>query len=302
MERHFLHDVRYEVPSETPLADIAYSILATEAVVRDIVPLLEECMPGVKVETIDLRLREISQHSPLRELFLVTLIVTFQEQLAKEVPVAVEKLFGRSLPDEFDATVTVLTLVIAFYSLDFLYRKVIDPSGSRKIKAQLDGLVRDLADQLRVGEEVIRSALKKRYTPNHLQRLAGLALKWLNPAKRGGAYRVVVGGRVIDAEVIAEIPSRTDLQLAAPDEISQEIPGVEIELHAQDMDAQKRGWAGVIKGVSEKRLKMELYPTIRPEDIYLRDRIKGDVLLQSRKKDGGQYAPYMFHLMRLDTE
>jgi hypothetical protein len=53
--------------------------------------------------------------------------------------------------------------------------------------------------------------------------------------------------------------------------------------------------------ISSKRMKMEIYPPIRPEQIYRKSRLKGDIMLLSERKSDGTYKPKMFHLINLHS-
>lgn len=84
-----------------------------------------------------------------------------------------------------------------------------------------------------------------------------------------------------------------------PQETSFPAEDVDIELHAQDIDRSGGGWAAVIPQISTDRLRMKLYPSIRPEVIYTRTKIRGDVVVISRATEDGTMEVYLFHLVRL---
>jgi hypothetical protein len=75
--------------------------------------------------------------------------------------------------------------------------------------------------------------------------------------------------------------------------------GVEIELHAQDMDYVKQGWAAIIPSLSKQRIRLELSPPIRPIDIYTKSKIKGDVIILFRETKSGEQEPYLCQLTRI---
>jgi hypothetical protein len=96
---------------------------------------------------------------------------------------------------------------------------------------------------------------------------------------------------------VAEIPAVSQPLEDEPDK-SEPFENVEIELHAQDIDKTKQGWAGVPRGHSNARLRMELYPPITPDELWGKGMIRGDIILVSHQKDG-KVTPHMFHLVRL---
>jgi hypothetical protein len=111
---------------------------------------------------------------------------------------------------------------------------------------------------------------------------------------------MMIGDQRIEPTLIAEVPS--DAQILEIDESpsTEPIENVRIGLRAQDMDRAKSGWAASIPKISGTRLRMQIYPPLKPEDIYTKKTILGDIILVSRRNDAGSMEPYMFHLVRAD--
>jgi hypothetical protein len=97
MEIRVSHKIEYQVERGVPVADLVASLLATEQLLRDTAPLLQECFPGLTIEKIEVSVGEISEGS-LRELLFVTLFAAFQKDLDKDVPAAIEQLTGAHVP------------------------------------------------------------------------------------------------------------------------------------------------------------------------------------------------------------
>jgi hypothetical protein len=95
------HQIVFETNEPVPIAEIVASLLGAEQLFRDVAPLLEAIFPGFRVERINVSVRVISQESPLRELFVVGVIATFQKDLEKDVPTVIEHLSGAHIPDEY---------------------------------------------------------------------------------------------------------------------------------------------------------------------------------------------------------
>lgn len=110
---------------------------------------------------------------------------------------------------------------------------------------------------------------------------------------------MTIGDKKIEPRLIEEIPSDIRLVETYDPEITEQLENMRIELHAQDVDRAKLGWAAVVPDISTNRLRMDIYPPIKPEDIYTRSDIKGDIILVSRRTNNGKMEPYMFHLVRL---
>jgi hypothetical protein len=292
------HEVLYEVPEATAVSDIIDSLRATEQLFFELPAVLEGLVPGLEVGGVRVQVSALTQGSPLREVFFATLFLTYQTDLEKEVPALIDQITGLPVSGKYDALVTIVFCLILFYGADYLYREVVRAEGSR-IRAQLDGLIKEVADRCKTEEGHVRTFLEKRYEKRRLANLIKSTAQFFTPSKRQGNAPFVIGSRRFDSDTVAEFPSDAKITDFEDEETSKNLESVEIELHAQDVDHTRQGWAGVIRQVSDRRLRMAVYPPIKPEDIYTKQRINGDVIVISRRLADGAMEPYMFHLIRL---
>ena len=109
--------ITYETDGTTPVTDIIEALTATNLLAGDAVALLPSLIDGLVVTKSSLNVRILSQESPLRELFFVSLFFAFQEDLESEVPPMFEDLFGVTVSDKFDTIVTVAFLAVVFYGV-----------------------------------------------------------------------------------------------------------------------------------------------------------------------------------------
>jgi hypothetical protein len=70
--------VRYLTDDPVPIRDIIASLQGAESAIREAGRLLPLIVDGVKVEKVEIRVREVAQESPLRELFAIGIFVAFQ--------------------------------------------------------------------------------------------------------------------------------------------------------------------------------------------------------------------------------
>jgi hypothetical protein len=292
------HRIVYETDGLVSVADVIESLQGADNLLRHLAPMLEGCVPGVTVESIGVSVQEISQQSPLKELLLTTLVITFQNDLTKEVPKLIDHLFGAHVSGQYDSIVTILFCLLLFYSVDYLYRQL-PGAGAPKIKRQLDGLVREVARECGIAEDKVRDLLQERYSKGRLKSLVHSTLGVFAPSKRQANAPLAIGNRHIDSETVASVPNDAQMLEFEEQQTTRPIENADIELHAQDIDRTKTGWAAVVKGVSDKRLRMELYPPIKPEHIYTKQRVRGDIVLLSRPNRSGEMEPYLIYLVRL---
>lgn len=299
MEIRVPHQITYDVPAAVTVAEVVESLLGAEALLREIAPLLEGCIPGLHVEKIDVSVRSISQESPLKEIFWGALFLTFQKDLEADVPKIIEDLFGVQVPDHYDTIVTLAFCLLLFYGADFLYHQIHKVAQSFRIRKQLDSLISEISRDCSIPEEKIKTLLEDRYSKKRIKSIANASVRVFLPSKNQMNAPLLIGNRHIERETVAEFPGEARIVELEEEETSRQLQGVEIELHAQDIDRSKQGWAAVIPSVTKRRLRMELYPPIKPEQIYTRPKVKGDVVVVSRRTPQGTMEPYMFHLLRV---
>jgi hypothetical protein len=298
MEIRVPHQIVYEVTEPVPVSDLVASLLATERLLQDTGPLLQEFFPGLGVQKIAVSVGEISEGS-LKEMLFVALFIAFQRDLERDVPAAIGGLTGAPVPGGYESIVTIIFCLLIFYGVDFVYAQVNKGARSKHIRKQLEDVSEELARETGLAQERITQVLEAKFGKSGLRVLASAAVKFFTVSKHANNAPVSISKRTVDKETVAEVPSEAQIEEANVPEIVQQFENVEIELHAQDVDRAKTGWAAVVPQVSPKRLRMELYPPIKPEDIYTKSRIQGDVAVVLQKKSDGSYKPTTIHLMKI---
>jgi hypothetical protein len=150
--------------------------------------------------------------------------------------------------------------LLAFYGVEYIYSQVNGKAFSKRLRAHTDELTKELSRETGVSEEKIKSILESKFGKGRIRVLGHAALSFFAPSKRESNAPVVIGNKRFDSETIAEIPSEAQIEEANVPEIMRPFESVQIELHAQDMDHAKQGWAAVVPTVTSKRLRMEIYP------------------------------------------
>jgi hypothetical protein len=295
------HEIYYETPEPASIQDVIESLLGIEDILKEIGPLLEVCMPGLTIESIQVSIKEISDGS-LKEVVMAAIFLTFQKDLEVEVPNLIEHIFGTRVGYEYPTITSICFLLVLFYGADFVYQRINKAAIGSRIREQLDGLVTEVASECRLPETKIRKFLEDRYAKGHMRSLVRSTLRFFRPSKQQGNSAIRVGQRRIEPRVVAEFPGDAQMLEFEEPPPTRMIQDVEIELHAQDMDHTRQGWAAVIPSLSKRRVRLELYPPIRPIDIYTRQKVRGDVLVMYRHDAKGQLEPSVYHLVRLKDQ
>lgn len=265
MQQDANFSVRYLTQDRVPIRDIIESLQGVETIMGEMAHILPMVLDGISVRKVDVKVREISQASPLRELFLVTLVVAYQQQLQDGIVAGVETATGASIPPNMEALVTVLALILVFYGVGAIKDLVTGGGDDGPSKRMLDGLLNDLAIATGKPAQDIRAKLDARYGDKTMwKKIANAASRFFTPSKKQDSAPIEVNDRTIDQEVVRDVPASYIFENEADAKSFRNFEGVALELHAQDRDNAGRGWAAVAKGVSEQRLRLRLMDNISP--------------------------------------
>lgn len=279
--------VRYLTDDPVPVRDIIESLRGVETVLLETGRLLPKFVDGLVVEGIEIKVREIAQESPLRELFLLTLIVAFQEDLEDGVKEVIEASTGYVVPANLEALVTVVALIVLFYGVGTIRDLVMGPVTDGPARKKLKGLIQELSDETGKTPEQIEKVLDERYgEPTMTKRIANAASRFFTPSKRLDSAPVEVNNREIDRETVQDIPAPYLIEHEQEFKPTRNFFDVELELHAQDKDHAGRGWAAIVQGVTERRVRLKLMEDVDPSDLWNKDRVRGDVTIKYERLGG----------------
>jgi hypothetical protein len=220
------HRVVYDAPGPVAVSDIIDSLQGVERLLQECGPIFEACFEGVTVERIEVSVEEISQHSPLKEMFWAAVIVVAQTQLEKDMPVVLEDLLGVNLPPQYDSILAFIFVVLVFYGARGLCIAADRAAKNVLVNRQFDALVADAAARMQVPEEKIRSALDERYGKSSPKALLESVRNFFRPSQNQGDCPVQINQTIIDADTIRELPDLSQPTSDAADEISKIFNGV----------------------------------------------------------------------------
>lgn len=299
METEFSHFVEYGFEDPVTIDDLVASIYANQELLLQAANALEKLIPGLAVGSRHVRVRSISQASPFKEWFALAVVVTYQQELTKEVPALIEQLTGYDIPGQYDTLVTVLVMLVAIYGLNRLFggTKSAKPTALDRDRGQLISVA---GDYINCTPEQVDSVLSEQVSGKQSSRIQKAALKFFAPVRD----RITSGikgpdGTSISPEAIAEIPSDVQAKADEPqDQLATEIiRNARIELHAKDKDRPTVGWAGHIEGVTQDRVKMLIDKAIDPASLWNRSVVNGDIVMVYSLLSDGSQKPKEFHLL-----
>lgn len=286
----------YDTKGATPLADVIAALQAADIAINDAVSLLPSFVNGLHIENSRVNVRVLSQESPLREIFLVALIVAFQDDLNSEIPPMLEDLLKVNIPDSYDSIVTVVTMIVLFYGAGFLKDAALKLVEDGSLRRQVKNLIAQLSARTGKSEDEIRKVLEAKYgKPGPVKRLAKAVHGFFLPSQREGGVPIDFDRERVPSEVIREIPYAEEFDEKEDFERYESHSGVTLEIHAQDRDKINTGWAAVPKGLADSRLRMKLIEPVTAHDLWTKDTVVGDITLIFKITADG-YVPHEIHL------
>lgn len=135
------------------------------------------------------------------------------------------------------------------------------------------------------------------------KKLAQQSAKILAPAKSEEGASVVLDGNeslTFDNDVVKATPATVDFD---PFEITDPHSDVDLEIRATDLDSLNRGWAAIIPGLVERRVKLKLGENIQPDDLAGKFKVRADVeILYRMNNRTKKMEPVQITAIELITE
>lgn len=211
----------------------------------------------------------------------------------------IEDMFNVTIDDRYDTIATVLFMIVAFYGVALAKDAVSRLLSHGRLHQTLDGLIAEAARETNKSKEEIKKILDAKYSkPTLVRRLAKSAVSLFLPSRREGSAPVVFDRRRVEPPVIAEIPFPGQVDSEEDFERYTPISEAKLILHAQDRDKNATGWAAVVDGLTDKRLRLKLIEPVRPSDLWGKDIIIGDIVVVN-KITGDGFTPSEVHLTRV---
>lgn len=281
----------YETDIPTPVADVIAALRAAEAISSEAISLLPSLIDGLKIEKSSLNVHSLTEGS-LREALFLALLVTYQGDLAEEVPPLIEDLFKLTVSDKYDTIVTVVFLTVLFYgtglAIDVAKRAFTDSLPRQKLNELINVLALETGKSSSDIRKIVEAKFQK---PAAVKRLVREAKQFFLPSQKDGNASILLDRDRIPKDVVSEVPYPKDSDRDQDFDRYTPYEKVSIELHAQDKDKSAVGWAAVADGVSDRRLKVRIVEPVQPVDLWQKEQIVADIVVVSKLTSDG-YTPF----------
>ena len=214
MEVIFSHEIEFTLTKNVSVSDVAASLIANEELLLSVGKVLEECFPELIVEKIVPRFISATTYSPLKEALAAGILLTFQDDLKREVPKLIEGITGAHIDPNYTTLVTVEFLVVVIYGIEKaweLFRKpkldTPDATSPRPITHNFGTILNVGGDIIGIPPAELAGAVDRAFPANQRRALAKRAVRFIQPAKEEPGAVIIGAGLMITPEAIEAAPS-----------------------------------------------------------------------------------------------
>ncbi|MCY1396595.1 hypothetical protein D9M71_115730 [compost metagenome] len=265
------HEIYFSTKNEVPIADVVTSLLAFERIIKQS-PQVLSALTGAEIEHIEVFVEELHSGS-LDTKYLLKLFFKDEEELEKFLASIRDKLKEHPM-----VRTTLLTAVIAGmvgYGLYAAAKIVNSPEAAATIQANNNVIINIGAGEVDMTPEqftaVVHAAIRDK------KALAKDSVRFMAPARTDPDSQVEFDGNpniVIPKETVRVAPSSIDVER---DKHEEALPDVDLHIRATNLDSTTSGWAGLIPGIIDRRLPLELAEGVDPKDVASKFKVRADV-------------------------
>nr|WP_288358474.1 hypothetical protein [uncultured Pseudomonas sp.] len=266
------HDVYFSTKNDVPIADIVASLQAFERIIQQQARQVLSALTNTEIERIDVYVDELQAGSLFTE-YALKLFFKDKEDLERFLGVARDKLKEHPM-----VRATLMTGVIAglvAYGLYAAANVVKSPEAAKTIQANNNVIINIGAGEVDMTPEqftaVVQAAVRDK------KALAKESVKFMAPARTDPESEVKFDGNelaVIPKETIQAAPSSIDVP---KDQWQEDFPDVDLQIRATNLDSATSGWAGLINGIVDRRIPIELADGVDPREVASKFKIRADV-------------------------
>ncbi|MAI32172.1 MAG: hypothetical protein CMM07_10955 [Rhodopirellula sp.] len=291
----------YSNKNKASIKEIAEGLVALDSLIRQTSPVLEALFPDYKVESIDVYLDEFRSGSIWEDL-VVKFVFGSQENFDDVIGRARKKLGMEALmnnPQLFSAIVAVMILTGGAYYVGKDQNAT--PEKKATIEANNNTIIQIGGGMVDLEGEEFRALIENAVEDK--DKLAKDAVRIVKPAKRDSQASIEFSGHPglkISSDTVKAMPDH--VQEPDKEEQVEDYEELLLELRAIDLDSTKRGWGVVAPDLSTRRVKLQLDPTVNPEDLFDKRQVRGNVTVIFGLDKAGKKFPRLIFLREIVEE
>lgn len=294
----FTESIFYSIGNNPSIKEIVDSLQGWEAIIKQSKGVLAE-LTGSDILDIEVRVQKLEVGS-LTEKILVKLGFGNEENFDRFLENAHQKYIG-----EGKMRSTLVWAVIAALLATGMYHVVknMAPDNASHFEANNNVIINIGAGETNISPERINSVLNSTLVDQKI--VAKGAVKILSPARNDENATLSIGSDNTSVTIPTDLIKKTPTEVIfEPDTYTRDHYDVDLEIRALDLDNPTKGWAAVIPGLVDRRVKLVLAPDIKPEDLLHKFSSRADVTITYKltSSKGDSYKPTEVFLKKLVSE
>lgn len=306
MIRTFQHSGKYTSNAFT-IDEVVASLSAQKVLLEEGVNFLAEIDPDFTLDKVMVRVVTIETGSLIWDL-LVEVYGEYQTDIEEKIVGGLEEMFGVDVPTEYEAVVTLAALAVTYVVARYAYDRVARSKGDRSsaaptINGDNNVVIQQISSVVGQDPQFIEKALERSLPPAKRKTLIPKVADFLRPAKKDSNAKIELKSAPdIQPAALAEFPSDADLK-NVDDSAVIDVEGASIDIRGTDRDKINSGWGAIILGDDrfKKRLPMDLYPTVNPEELARYQNVTANLAVECERTADNKLKPKRIHLLSFEA-
>ena len=292
------HQIYYSNKEHVPIGEIAESLIALEGIIRQSPAILQKIFPGTAIQRTEIYLDELKSGS-LYEDVVIKFIFGSQEKFDEFIENARDKVGLSKLESKGQILSAIIILLILTGGSYYLgkSKKAENPS-LQIIDNSINITINNGAQLLDMPPEEFRNLIENNIPDK--DKLARDSINFIKPAKKDSEASIIFDrdeSLKISSESVQAMPNYIiDDELQ---ETIEDLDNIEVLIRATDLDSNKRGWAAIIPDVSQSRVRLQLDPHIKSEELMQHPDLIGSVTILFKLDEKGEKKPKLYFLREI---
>ncbi len=305
MKSIFKHSGKYTANSYT-IDEVIASLSAQKVLIQEGVNFLSELDQNFSLDKITIRVDSLETGSLVWDL-VIEIYGEYQADIENKVIGSLEQMFGMDIPEQYEGFVTLgalaVTYVVAKYAYDRVARsKGKGPNAAPHITGDNNVVIQQISSMIGQDNATIEKALERSLPPAKRKQLIPKVADFLRPSKKDKSAKIEIANAPdINSQALAEFPCDAELK-AVDDSTTIDVADAKIDIRGTDRDKINSGWGAVIIGDERfpKRLPMDLYPTVDPEELARHQQVIANLLIECERRADKSLKPKRIHLISFE--
>lgn len=295
MDFSIRQQVHYTNKNRASIQEIADGLVALDSLIRQTPTVLEALFPDYKIESVEIYLDEFRSGSIWEDL-VVKFIFGNQENFDSAISGVREKLGMEEVMSDPQVLSAIILVMVLGGGLYWLGKRSKDkPEKRAAIEANNNTIIQIGSGMVGLDADEFRTLIENAVEDKN--KLARDAARIVKPAKGDPDGYIEFGDNPslrITRESVRAMPEY--VQEPEPEESVEDYDSLLLELRAIDLDHTKSGWRVIAPDLSERRIKLQLDPSVRADDLFNQRQIRGNVTVIFHPDKAGKKVPRLIFL------